>query len=136
MRLARALSLMMVSLVSGCGPGVTDGELPISNGYVLSDAGGNEKAISYVYDEKLGPFVIDARVDSYVVDGKKIIVARRPAESVMHNGITDVKLLSTCEYWMIDTETHAVEQITDASKWPSIRCDMGKTYGALVERAR
>lgn len=136
MRLARALSWMMASLVYGCGPGVTDGEVPLSNGYVLSDAGGNEKAISYVYGKKLGPFVIDARVDSYVVDGKKIIVARRPAESVMRNGVTDVKLLSTCEYWTIDTETHAVEQIADASKWPSIRCDMGKTYGALVERAR
>jgi hypothetical protein len=123
-------------VLAGCGPGVTDGEISISDGYALSDAGGNEKMIVYREGKKLGNIVIDARVDDYFVDGKKIIVARRPAETVMRNGIADVKLLSTCEYSMIDTESRSVEKIADVSKWPSVQCDMGKTYGAQVERAR
>lgn len=134
MKDTRALRSLVVTLLSGCGSGSTDGEFPISDGYVLSDAGGNEKAIAYLDGRTLGPFVIDARVDSYIVDGRKIIVARRPVETVMRNGIADVVLSSTCEFWVIDTETHAVQQISDASEWPNVRCDMGNTYGAIVER--
>jgi hypothetical protein len=136
MQITRALFSSMVALLSGCGSGSTDGEFPISNGYVLSDAGGNERAIAYVSGRTLGPFIIDARVDSYFVDGKRIIVARRPVETVMRNGIADVRLSPACEYWMIDTETHAVKQITDASRWPVVRCDMGRTYGATEGRAQ
>jgi hypothetical protein len=133
MKIANALLLSLLAL-AGCGPGGTDGEFSISNGYALSDSGGNEKMIVYRKGNEHVKIVVDARVDNYVVDGQKIIAARRPAETVMRNGIADVKLSPTCEYWMIDIETHAVEQITDASKWPSVRCDMGKTYGAMVEK--
>jgi hypothetical protein len=113
---------------------MTDGQFSISNGYAFSDAGGNGRMIvTKSKGKQLGEIVIDARVDAYVVDGNKIIVARRPAGTYMRGEIADWALASTCEYWMIDTETHAVGQIADASKWPSVRCDMGKTYGAKVE---
>ena len=135
MKLLHASTLLFVVL-AGCGPGVTDGEFSIANGYALSDAGGNEKMIVHREGNKLGEIIVDARVDNYVVDGRKIIIARRPAETMMRDGIAEVKLLSTCEYWVIDTDTHAVAQIADANKWPSVRCDMGKTYGAMVERGK
>ena len=122
--------------MTGCGPGVTDGAYPISKGYLFYDSGSNGKTIRYEERKDWSHTVISERVDAYILDGNKIIVARRPAEGVMRGEIADWTLLSICEYWMIDTETHAVEQIADASKWPTIRCDMGKTYGAVVERAR
>jgi hypothetical protein len=119
MKLLRVSPLIFVVL-AGCGPG--DGDIPISKGYVLFDPGGVGRMISYRGDKRPNEVVIDPRVDTYIVDGEKIIVARRPLTAINHGVTTDWKLLPTCEYWMIDTETHAVEEITDASKWPSVRC--------------
>lgn len=129
-------SLLLTLTITACGPGVTDGAYPIAKDYLFYDTGSNGKTIRYEERKDWSRTVIPERVDAYVLDGKKIIAARRPAEGVMRGSIADWKLLSTCEYWMIDTETHAVEKIADASKWPSVQCDMGKTYGAQVERAR
>lgn len=135
MKLLHASSLLFVVL-AGCGPGVTDGAYPIRNGYLFYETGGNGKTIRFEERKDWSVTVVSERVDAYVMDGKKIIVARRPAGTYMRGEIADWTLASTCEYWMIDTETHMVERITDASKWPSVRCDMGRTYGAMVERAR
>jgi hypothetical protein len=123
-------------LLTACGPSVADGVFPIKNGYVYSDSGGNGKAINFQERKDWYVGVIDARVDAYVLDGIRIIVARRPAQTVMLNGIANDKLSRTCEYWMINTETRAVTQISDASNWPSVRCDMYKNYGAIVENGQ
>lgn len=124
--LALTLSLTLVA----CGPGVTDGEFPITgafnsstlSGYFLSDAGGNERFIVYRRLGRPSEIVIDARVDRYLVDGKSLVVARRPAETVFRNGITDVELLPTCEIWLIDMQTRKVRQIRAENRWPSVRC--------------
>ncbi|MCZ2155444.1 MAG: hypothetical protein LC114_16340 [Bryobacterales bacterium] len=127
-----ALSLLII-VASGCGPGVTDGAYPISKGYLFYDTGSNGKTIRYEERRDWSTTIVSERVDAYVLDGHRIIIARRPAEAMMRDGIADWKLSSMCEYWIIDVETHAVEQIADASKWPSVRCDMGNAYGATVE---
>lgn len=135
MKSLHILPLLLVVLV-GCGPGATDGAHPIKDGYLFYETGGNGKTIEFEQNGGEMRNVVPQRVDAYVVDGKKIVVARRPARGAMRGDIADWKLSSICEYWIIDTESHAVEQIADASKWPGVRCDMGRTYGAQVERAR
>lgn len=122
MKRLRVMPLLLLSL-SACGPSVIDGTYPIKGGYLFYETGGNGKTIEY--EEPHGEMrnIVPQRVDAYVEAGRKIIVARRPAEPVTRNGIADWKLLPTCEYWMIDTQTHAVEQIADANKWPSVRCN-------------
>lgn len=129
------LPLLLIAL-SGCGPGVVDGPFPIKDGYVFYETGGNGKTIEYL--ERNGGMrnVIPPRVDAYVVDGSEIVVARRPAKAELRHGVAEWVLLPTCEYWEINTGTHAVERVADASKWQRVQCDMGKSYGAQVERAR
>ena len=127
---------LLIFAVSGCGPGVADGAYPISNGYVFYETGGNGKTIEYEERKDWTRTIVSVRVDAYILDGNKIIVARRPADTIERDGMSRWKLSSTCEYWMVDTVTHAVEQITDVTQWPSVRCDMGKTYGAEVERGK
>lgn len=122
MKVIHALPLLIM-LVTGCGPGMTDGAYPIKDGYLLYDTGTNGKTIEYKDKKGVMNNVVRERADSYIVDGNKIIVARRPAEIVMRGGIADWKVSPTCEYWMINTETHAVEQIADASKWSTVRCN-------------
>ena len=78
--------------------------------------------IIYRIGTEPGKIVVDARVDNYVLDGTKIIVARRPAETVMRNRIVGLELSPICEYWMIDTETNVIQQMTNADRWPSVRC--------------
>jgi len=118
-------------MLAGCGPGVTDGEWEITNGYSYVDTGSNGKAI---YEDKKS--IIAPRVDSYKVDGDNIIVARRPAgtwwrEDQHGNKFSDWTLADTCEYWMINTRTHEIKQIPDTKNWPTVQCD-GKTYGAKL----
>ena len=117
--------------LSACGPGLVDGEFPIRGafnfaklgGYFVSDAGGNERFIVYREIGRPAKIVIDARVDSYLVDERLLVVARRPAESVSRDGITDVEMLPICEFWAIDLDSHHVQRIPpDDNRWPSIRC--------------
>lgn len=114
--------LLLVFILAGCGPGVSDGEFPISKGYAFFDPGGDGTMITYTKGKGSVEVVIDPRVDSYIVDENKIIIARHPLEAVDRGEVTDWKLLPTCEYWAIDTETHAVGKISDVSKWPKVQC--------------
>lgn len=114
--------LCLVLVVSGCGPGATDGAYAISNGYLFYDTGGNGKTIRREERKGWSVTVIPERVDAYLLDGKHIIVARRPAEAATRGQNADWKLEATCEYWMIDTETHDVKSISDAGRWPSVVC--------------
>lgn len=121
MKSTRATPLLCL-LLFGCGPGVSDGAYTIKNGYLFYETGGNGRTIRFEEGSDWSRTVVPERVDSYVVDGALIIVARRPADIVMRNGIADWELHAVCEYWKIDTQTHEVEQISDASEWPTVRC--------------
>jgi hypothetical protein len=134
MRVRNAILLLFgASCLYGCGPGVADGAYRIEGGYVFYETGGNGKTIRFEERKDWYTGVIPERVDAYVLDGKRILVARRPAEITNFAGLTDWKLSPVCEYWTIDTETHSIEQITDAPNWNNVSCDMGKTYGAPEE---
>lgn len=109
------LSILLVVLLLGgrfLGPGVGDGATSIAAGYVYDDAGGYEKAIVYRGPDRVHTVVVDARVDEYRIDGTTLLVARRPRVTKQANDDTvDTSLLSVCEFWAIDLETHRVKKI-------------------------
>lgn len=97
------------------GPGLGDQSIPIIGGYEYDDAGGGEQAIAYRGDQYPHKIIIDARVDSYRVEGTKIFVARRPRVSTLAaDGALDSRVLDICEYWFIDVRTHVVEQTKES----------------------
>jgi len=71
-----------------------DGETPIANGYSLSDSGGAGRVIVVRGNgRKFEGIVVDFRVDAYVLDGDRLVVARRPAYTVpLSNGSLELKL--------------------------------------------
>lgn len=117
------LFLMTSALFTACGPGNIDGAYPIKNGYLFYETGGNGKTIRYEEQRGWSVMVVPERVDAYEVDGDQIVVARRPADVVVVDGVADWRLGALCEYWSIDTKSHAVRRIADVSKWPSVRCN-------------
>ena len=96
------------------GPGVLDFSDPIINGYEYSDAGGYEKTIIYMGNERPRQIIIDSRVDEYRVDGDKLFVARRPVEVLKVGDVLESRLLAGCEYWLIHVKTHRVEKAIDS----------------------
>jgi hypothetical protein len=122
------VSLLSLLSLAGCGPGVTDGEFSISNGYAFFDPGGVGRMITYENDEGSREVVIDPRVDSYVLDGQNIVVARRPWMDEMRGNVASGKLSQNCEYWIINTATHSVARLEDNKKWPELKCDPAVTY--------
>lgn len=99
------------------GPGIGDFSKPIINGYEYTDAGGYEKVIVYRGGKHAPQMVVDARVDSYKIEGDKIIVARRPRETFYEGNQDQVlssRLSGDCEYWAINIKTHRVEKTSEA----------------------
>lgn len=116
---------VLTLLVVACGAGISDRDYPIASGYYLSDAGGNNKMIIFKGATMAeSSIVIDARVDKYVVDGSKIIVARRPWLPVERkNGAMSAELSPECQYWVINRETKAVTQLKSNNRHPDVRCE-------------
>lgn len=107
---------------ASCSPGVVDGTESIAQGYFLADTGGNGRTIEY-HDARRAPrTVIGARVETYSKQGAVIVVARRPALVVMKDGSAEWQVSPACEYWIIDTTTHAVRVTTDALEYDIVRC--------------
>lgn len=102
------------------GPGISDFEDPIINGYEYSDAGHYEKTIIYTGVERPKQIVVDARVDGYRIEGDSLFVARRPREGFKVGEVMHSRLKAECEYWVIDTKTH---QIGRASESHGLRCN-------------
>jgi hypothetical protein len=121
--------LALLSLVTAsCNSGVADGVTAISDGYVFYDTGSNGRSIRY--EENIGWYVavIDERVDNYVVEGDRILVARRPAKVVTDNDVARWELSPTCEYWEIELPTRVVRRLPDGSPSPSLRCNPRDFY--------
>lgn len=109
---------------SACGPGVADIAYRITDDYFYSDTGATEKMIVYRGNAVPRGIVIDARVDEYRVDRHRIVVARRPRlVTAQRNQSTTTSLSNTCEHWVIDTLTHQVTQVTDASLDAKLPCN-------------
>lgn len=102
----RCYFLLIAFLLVGCGPGVTDGSISISNGYRFDDAGNNEKAIIYFGDEREASIVIDARIDKYILEGNLIFVSRRPRELYKEAGVLKARISKNCEFWSINVKDH------------------------------
>lgn len=89
-----------------------DMSFEIVNGYRFSDAGGYEKSIDYSGSERNPGTIIDARVDSYKLEGKRIMVARRPRVTKLgEDDALHSSLQSNCEYWIVDAESHTSTQV-------------------------
>jgi hypothetical protein len=104
----------MLLIAAGCGR--NDVSIPIENGYEYSDSGGLEKLIVYRGNERTREIVVDARVDDYKIVDNKLLVARRPRESFLEkDNALSSRLLSTCEYWIIDLGTHQIQKAPTAA---------------------
>lgn len=114
-----AMLLLFVLVGNLIGPGVTDYSDPIINGYRFNDAGHFEKTIIYKDDRNASKIVVDARVDSYFVDGDTLVVARRPREIYQEGGVTRSRLSASCEFYLINTISHT---LTSVDKPPSLDC--------------
>lgn len=102
------------------GPALRDVSFEIANGYRYFDAGHYEKSIDYRGSERKSGTVIDARVDDFTVKDGRLLVARRPRVAVLADDDTlRTHLLPTCEYWIINLKTHAVEQVPELER---VRC--------------
>ena len=118
---------LYVLLGTFMGPGVSDISIRIAAGYMYDDAGGYEKMISYMGDERPNEIIVDSRVDGYKLIGSKLYVARRPVVSELaKDGALDSRLLPYCEYWIINVETGYVErkQTEKLKEAPKVRCEL------------
>lgn len=104
------------------GPGVSDFSVPISNGYEYNDSGGYEKNIIYMGEDPgvTASIIIDSRVDDYKLVENKIFVSRTPREIYWVGDVPNSRLLSNCEFWVINTETHVVKRVSDSH---GLRCN-------------
>jgi hypothetical protein len=116
------LLLCLAAIVTGCGPGVTDGAYPIADGYLFYDTGGHGKTIRYGTRES-SVTVVPERVDSYARIGDRLIVARRPAGSIHRGGSVDWQIEPTCEVWIIDLKTRDVQLHSATDDWPQVTCN-------------
>lgn len=95
--------------ILGCGPGLGDINIPISNGYSFSEAGGYEKAIIYTGNERRKEFVIDAAVINFALADEQLFVLRQPRETfTAEDGVLDSRLSNRCEYWIINVKSHEI----------------------------
>lgn len=120
---ASILLLVFAFLVAACGPGATDTTYPIADDYFYSDGSGFEKMIVYRGKAATRGIVVDARVDKYRVEGRRIVVARRPRLISENGGVSTTSLSNTCEHWVIDTDTHQVSQIAVTSPDAQLPCN-------------
>lgn len=98
--------LFFALLLGGCGPCVTDEELPITNGYVYGDTSKDEKYIAFNGSKTISTNVISSKVVSYWLEGDFLFAARKPRESYMEDGALNARLSRVCEYWVINVESH------------------------------
>lgn len=112
------LGLLFLAAGSLLGPGIRDEPFAeIVDGYGYFDAGGYEKMIIYDGEKRLAGVVIDARVDDFYVDGARLLVARRPrVTNLAKDDAVDSRLLSECEFWVINTKFHTVKQVAQANE--------------------
>ena len=104
------------------GPGVGDFSDSLLNGYEYDYAGGDEKMIVYRGNDRPNIIVIDARVDAYKVVDERLLVVRRPREIYKDDGITKSRLLDECEYWVINTKSHQIEETDWSSEFQDLKC--------------
>lgn len=110
--------------LSACGAGMFDGTTPIIGEYLYADTGGDGRFVSR-FEKGIGStIVVGARVDKIELDGKRILIARRPLTSIPRPGGVTTRLESTCEYLYIDSQTHEVGQFDPGDRWPSLKCRM------------
>lgn len=104
--------LIATSQIYGCGPGVFDEKFRIAGEYSLLDSGGDGRFIIREPSGQKSSITINARVDQFIVDKEKIVIARRPLR-VLHNsdGSSVGHIEDGCEYWIIDIKRHESERL-------------------------
>jgi hypothetical protein len=113
-----ALVAILIGVLVGCGPAVTDGRYQIAGaeGYFFVDAGGNEKVVARVLSTGQSKIIVSARVDAYIVQGTQIIVAQSPRVIESDgSGSLSGRIASICEYWAIDQSTGETQKIKKPS---------------------
>jgi hypothetical protein len=117
----RALLVISLALLShGCAPINGDGDEIIINDFCFRHSGGDERSIWNCGPDRWKPHIsnanIDARVDSYRVDGDLIYVARLPREiwtawQKSRRVHTQAEVDEVCEHWVIDTRAVKMWQV-------------------------
>ena len=99
-----------------------DHHTAIIGGYFYWDSGGDGRDVTR-YEEGIGhTIVISARVDKIELDGKRILIARRPRTSIPGPGGSTSRMEPTCEYWYIDSRTHEIGRFDPGDRWPTLKC--------------
>lgn len=122
MKVVKAVVVLVGLTLTSCGPGVVDGTESIGNGYFLADTGGNGRTIEFHGEGEKPRTIIEPRVEGYARQGPIIVAARRPASVVIQNGSAEWQVSQVCEYWIVDTTTHAARVTTDEREYGSVRC--------------
>ena len=104
------------------GPGITDFSESIVNGYRFIYTDRNGKMIVYRGKNRPNAVVISPRVDGYRVADEYIFIVRRPMEAYKDGEITKSRLLDECEYWMINTKSHQIEETDWSSEFQDLKC--------------
>jgi len=125
MKFLAPIALLSSVLLVACGPGVRDGETPISGEYYYVDTGGDGRYVLRRQAGSKGVFVISARVDKVLIDDQRILVARRPRITVpLNDGTATSRIEPVCEFWTIDLESHRITRLQDPEHWPDLKCWM------------
>jgi len=123
--------VLLTLFLSACGPGVSDGDTPLTNGYVFSERGGLEKVIEYHgADEKAGAY-LDATVVAYEVRSPYIAALRQPRALKVKNQTPYSWLEQKCEYWIINSENHEMSGPFDRGGFMEAGRPLGFTDSSL-----
>lgn len=107
-KLARLLGIALILCLVGCRG---DGASSIVNGYQIVFISKDDVLIDNAGSDSKHRVTLQARVDAYRVEGDTILVARTPQEVYLNeHGNSDYRMLSICEYWIIDTKKDTLKK--------------------------
>ena len=115
LRVSLILLIIFVLIVFFSAHGARDFSKSLINGYeyVYFDKDGIMIVLPNKKNSK-NSTVINSRVDDYRIEGDNILVARRPKEIYFdEQGSAMGKMLPICEFWIIDTKTHALLKVNN-----------------------
>ncbi|ALU43682.1 hypothetical protein [Pseudoalteromonas rubra] len=124
----KLLILLLVLLLSGCGPGLKDGMTHIKNGYYFAFMGADQNIIYYEGNEREEGVIIDSMVTQFLMVDEVLYLSRRSLIYDFANGLRSLSGKGNCQYYAIDTDTHKIsgpfskEQVIEMKDWlPLIR---------------
>ncbi len=102
-----AAAVLIAAAIGGM-PGSRDGDLHLAGDYYFTHSGGDQNSITEEHDGKLR-FVVQMKVEEFIVHGRAIFVARRPVVGQkIDDNIRNSQLDDTCGYYKIDVPDRKV----------------------------